>query len=214
MTQRLDELKHLATRIQEDGQARAGDLAREIQRAQERLQQAETLAETDVLTGLGNRRYFERRIAAEINAQKPFCLAVMDLDGFKGVNDSFGHGKGDQLLKSIATSLAASVRDSDCIGRWGGDEFVILLRGIHLPEAEVRISEIQRRSLGRFMFGNQCLEISACFGMAEHQAGETADEVFDRADRNLYQMKKATKWSGDRKKLTSSALILSGHVAG
>lgn len=197
MTKRLDELNGVARRIQEDSEKNAAALTREIQRVQERLKAAETLAETDALTKLGNRRLLERNITASIEAQEKFCLVVLDLDGFKEVNDRFGHAEGDRLLQSVATALSAAVRGTDAVGRWGGDEFVIVLRDIDLAEAETRVAQIQKKAFGEFMVGEdghaQRLNVSACFGIAECRPGESPDDLFERADGHLYQLKKAMK---------------------
>ena len=215
MTKRLEELNQVARRIQEDSASTAASLNRQIQRVQERLKAAETLAETDALTKLGNRRLLERKIAAEIDAQDRFCVVVLDLNGFKGVNDRFGHQQGDRLLQAVASSLADSVRGTDFVGRWGGDEFVILFRSIGLNEAESRVSQIQKAAFGEFMVGERGkevrLNVSACFGLAECRPGETAEELFERADRNLYELKRALRTATRSTPSVPNAVLLA-HV--
>jgi diguanylate cyclase (GGDEF)-like protein len=199
MSNRLTELNDLARRIQVDSAEKAAALKKEMQKVQERLKAAETLAETDTLTKLGNRRMLERRIAAEIAAQNRFCIVMLDLNGFKAVNDRYGHAEGDRLLQSVASALSKLVRGTDMVSRWGGDEFVIVLHDIDLKGAEERVAQIQRKAFGEFMVGSQGgqVNVTACFGIAECALGESADQLFDRADRHLYQMKQAL---GDTKK--------------
>ncbi len=212
MTKRLGELNAVARRIQEDNARHADSLNRQIERIQERLKAAESLAETDVLTNLGNRRLVERRIAVEIEAQNRFCVVVLDLDGFKGVNDRFGHAQGDRLLQSVAASLSDSVRGTDTIGRWGGDEFVLVLHGVGLAEAETRVSQIQQKVFGEFILPDGPkqikVQVSACFGIAECRPGESADELFERADRHLYELKEARHESNKSKQHASNFPVL------
>jgi len=195
MAQRLNELNSVARRIQDDSERNAASLSREIQKIQERLKAAESLAETDELTKLGNRRLLERKIATEIEEQNRFSIVVLDLNGFKAVNDRFGHAQGDRLLQAVAGALSRCVRTTDSVGRWGGDEFVIVLHGTSLAEAEARVSQIQGKAFGEFILGETGkgikVEISACFGIAECQPGESADQLFDRADRQLYELKQS-----------------------
>jgi diguanylate cyclase (GGDEF)-like protein len=212
MSKRLEELNQVARRIEEDSERNAASLSREIQRVQDRLKTAETLAETDSLTKLGNRRLLERKIAAAVESQTQLCVVVLDLDGFKGVNDRFGHQVGDRLLQGVANSLANSVRETDIVGRWGGDEFVILFHSIGLAEAEKRVSQIQKAAFGEFIVGEQGKEVrltvSACIGLAERRVDETGDELFDRADRNLYELKRALREPRSSRKTFDTAPVL------
>jgi diguanylate cyclase (GGDEF)-like protein len=197
MARRLGELNAVARRIQDDSEQQAASLNHEIQKIQERLKAAESLAETDELTKLGNRRLLERKIASEIEGRNRFAIILLDLNGFKAVNDRLGHAQGDRLLQSVANGLSQGVRATDSVGRWGGDEFVIVLRGTGLVEAEVTVAQIQKKAFGEFILGDPGKEVrvqvSACFGIAECQLGETADQLFERADRQLYESKQALR---------------------
>jgi len=193
LTSRVAELKEIADRIQEDGQARARVLENNLRKVQEKLNVAETLAETDALTGLGNRRMAENTMRTAISSGAPFSLIVLDLDGFKSVNDHYGHPQGDELLKAIALQIKESVRESDVLCRWGGDEFVVLLANTPLAGAEQRAAQIQANAFGQFVLGHAgksiVVNITASAGTAQHHPGESPSELFERADRILYERK-------------------------
>jgi len=193
LASRVTELQEMASRIQVEGQARAQALEKEIRNVQDRLKAAEALAETDVLTGLGNRRMAENAMRAAIGSGMPFSLLVFDLDSFKSVNDRFGHSQGDRLLKAVGEQLKRSVRESDVVCRWGGDEFVVLLADTSLVNAEERAAHIRANAFGRFVLGDAgktvWVEIDGSAGIAEYQPGETPSEFFARADQVLYEKK-------------------------
>ncbi len=193
LSSRVSELMAMAGQIQLEGQERARALEDEIQRVNEKLRHAEVLAETDVLTGLGNRRKAEKCIHAAIASGMPLSLLLFDLNGFKTINDRYGHGSGDQLLKAVARQMQNAVRETDIVCRWGGDEFVILLAE-KLAEAGKRAARIQRNAFGHFIFNHNeqtiSVNLSASFGVAEYQAGQTAEEFFERADGLLYERKR------------------------
>jgi diguanylate cyclase (GGDEF)-like protein len=161
----------------------------EIQRAREELKDAETLAQTDALTGLGNRRKGEQAIQEAIAAAHPFSLLVFDLNGFKAINDLHGHNQGDQLLKAVAQRIRGMVRDRDVVCRWGGDEFVVVMQKSSLSGAEARAAQIQQEAFGEFTLrqGSKRLRVTvgAGVGIAEYQPGETAAALFERADQLL-----------------------------
>jgi diguanylate cyclase (GGDEF)-like protein len=166
----------------------------EIRRTHEQLKDAEILAQTDALTGLGNRRRAESAIQEAIVANNLFCLLVFDLNGFKAINDLHGHNQGDQLLKIVAQRIRSVVRDADVVCRWGGDEFVVIIRHSSLADAEARAGQIQARAFGEFILnrGNEVISVSvgAGVGAAEYKPGETAAEFFERADQLLLEEKR------------------------
>ncbi|MFN3179470.1 MAG: GGDEF domain-containing protein, partial [Thermus sp.] len=139
---------------------------------------------TDPLTGLPNRRALEMAIEREAarvdRGEKPFSLVLLDLDHFKRVNDTQGHQEGDRLLKEVAQFLIAHVRQGDLVGRWGGEEFAILLPRAEEGEA-MRVAERLRAELSR-------LGVSGSFGVALYWGD--VKEVFQRADSALYLAKK------------------------
>jgi two-component system cell cycle response regulator len=166
----------------------------EVRRAQEQLKDAEILAHTDALTGLGNRRKAEAAIQEAIAATRPLSLLVFDLNGFKAINDRYGHNQGDQLLKAVAQRIRCAVRDTDVVCRWGGDEFVVIIPDSSLADAKAKARQIQARAFGEFILnrGREGIRVSvgAGVGVAEYKSGETAMEFFERADQLLLEEKR------------------------
>ncbi len=155
--------------------------------------QAINYAYTDNLTGIANRNKFEEVIDYELRQTKrynfPMCLAIVDIDHFKAFNDNFGHLIGDEVLVALAQSLKKNIRETDLFARWGGEEFVILLKNTDverslrvLEKFRVIIENIQHEKAGR---------ITASFGVTEYQKGDTLDMMLQRADEALYQAKDA-----------------------
>jgi diguanylate cyclase (GGDEF)-like protein len=137
---------------------------------------------TDALTGLPNRRAWDQEVERALRDGEPVCVAILDLDGFKAFNDSRGHQAGDQLLKEAAAAWSAQLRPTDTLARYGGDEFVILLRELDLHGAD-RVVERLRAATPR---GQSC---SA--GLACRQPRDVAATLLNRADRALYEAKRA-----------------------
>ncbi|PYE33548.1 diguanylate cyclase (GGDEF)-like protein [Rhizobium sp. PP-F2F-G38] len=148
----------------------------------------------DVLTGLANRALLDAAYLESISSG-PFVVACIDLDGFKGVNDTFGHAIGDDLLRAVATRLRANTRDTDRLFRLGGDEFAILMPSITISDAEAecwRLGEALSAPLylpGAYPPGHR-IEIAASFGLCHVTSPETSrDAAFRSADDALYQAK-------------------------
>jgi diguanylate cyclase len=146
----------------------------------------------DPLTGLGNRRAMERALA-RLSAQRviePMVVAFVDLDGFKAINDRYGHETGDRFLVHIARKLTAAVRPTDSVCRTGGDEFVILAPGASAPELASRLEEATG---GHFAHGPCAFDYGgASVGVAESKAGQLdAEELLKRADAAMYEVKKS-----------------------
>lgn len=161
----------------------------------ERTYDLEQLAVRDSLTGLLNRNAIMSALTAEIqNAQKynsPLCIALIDLDHFKQINDTFGHLAGDEVLRRSAERLQSSIRNSDAIGRYGGEEFLIIFRNVE-REFGVERCEVVRRSLcmDPILYGPHRLQVTCSIGMA--WSGTTADHLnalVAKADRAMYQAK-------------------------
>jgi diguanylate cyclase (GGDEF)-like protein len=154
----------------------------------------ETLASTDSLTGIPNRRAFLERLGAAIDAaawghQSVVCL--VDLDGFKAVNDTAGHAAGDAMLKAIGSALGGAVRETDTVARLGGDEFAVLadvtvtLSGDMLAERLRSVVALVGSRSG----------VTASVGMAEVESGDDVEDLMYRADAAMYRSKSA---GGDR----------------
>jgi diguanylate cyclase (GGDEF)-like protein len=144
----------------------------------------------DGLTGIPNRRAVETVLRVEQERMKrsgvPFCVAVFDVDHFKHVNDRFGHGAGDDVLRGVAGTLAAQGRLTDTVGRWGGEEFVAVLGG-ELGGART-FCERARRAIER-MSCPPVERITISVGTVEVTAGENASDAIARADKRLYEAK-------------------------
>jgi diguanylate cyclase (GGDEF)-like protein len=157
--------------------------------------QIRELSRRDVLTGVWNRGYLNELMAREVavaeRSGKPLAMVVADLDFFKRINDQHGHSVGDQALIAAASSLASCIREVDHLGRYGGEEFVLLLPGCDAAAAAV-IAERCRATLAstEVKSGKASLTLSASFGVASLCDKQIdADELFRRADRALYRAK-------------------------
>lgn len=156
---------------------------------------AEALARTDVLTGLANRRAFDEAVQREIRRAvrygEPLALILTDIDRFKAINDTYGHHAGDQVLVNFAHTLRAAVREVDLVGRWGGEEFVILMPGTALEEAR-QAAERMRQAMATApaCCGEAAYAYTASFGVAAvTTAMPTLDDLLRRADQALYRAK-------------------------
>lgn len=173
--------------------ARLSSLRQKLRDQREALSQAllevERLAVSDDLTGIANRRsmrsLLERSAALSSREVAPFCAAILDIDHFKAVNDDLGHAVGDQVLKEFAQRSNAQLRSSDALGRWGGEEFVLVMHGN--IDGVCSMLERIRKAVGTC--GTDTRQITFSAGVAQHRPGETADEVLARADIALYEAK-------------------------
>lgn len=155
-------------------------------------------ARRDSLTGLPNRRMFVERLrqAMARARRQPHTLAVMfiDLDGFKAINDRLGHAAGDRLLIDVATRLASSVRDTDCVCRLAGDEFTVILEGTGHPTEVRRIGQrILERLAQPCVIGGETVWPGASLGAALFEAQDGHDSLCQRADAAMYAAKRAGK---------------------
>ena len=156
-------------------------------------QQLEQLATTDSLTGIWNRRHLETVIQAAIERSgrydEPLSLILCDLDGFKSINDRHGHPVGDQVLIEFCRRIGQTLRRSDGFGRWGGEEFVILLPHSDLQAAAALAEQLRQRVAATPFPGAGT--VTASFGVAQRQAGESEEAWFQRIDQHLYAAKEA-----------------------
>ena len=166
-----------------------------INRYQARIEEMATL---DALTGIANRRVLEheymRALYGSNRSGKPFSIILMDLDGFKEVNDKLGHLAGDLVLKQVADVVSMTVRPIDTVARWGGDEFVVLteLGGNEAAKIAERIrlsiSQTEMTEPGSAA-DDPRKKITICCGVAQHTPGDSLDDLIGRADRAMYQCK-------------------------
>jgi two-component system cell cycle response regulator len=179
---------------------------RELLEVNERLRY---MSQTDGLTGLDNRRHLNERIEEMFNhaerLNEPFSLVMCDLDKFKSVNDTYGHQAGDEVLKQLAKILKDEAREIDRVGRYGGEEFMLLLPGTVL-DAAVTFAERVRKRIERhtFTFDGGTLQRTASFGVSgwPHPRVDQSDALVRAADDALYVAKetgrnKVVRFDGD-----------------
>jgi diguanylate cyclase (GGDEF)-like protein len=169
-------------------------LSFKVRQQQKSRLQAERMAERDPLTGLHNRRGFNEQAAAiwstAVRNQRPLSLIMLDLDHFKTINDLHGHATGDKALKLTADMLAQNCRGGDVLGRWGGEEFLLLLPETGISEAQALAErlrmEIQTLGLAE---SHTKLALSASFGVIERSSQGQLEQLINQADRLLYVAK-------------------------
>jgi diguanylate cyclase (GGDEF)-like protein len=153
-----------------------------------------TLATTDELTLLANRRHMNELLAAEQQRRSAgaqhVCVALIDVDFFKKINDKYGHAGGDAVLKSFAREAGAALRATDTLARWGGEEFLLLMPDTTLDEALAAIERItQRIGAMRIAGVDPELRITFSAGVASSLPHERFDEAIQRADQAMYRAK-------------------------
>ncbi|MGB9846659.1 MAG: GGDEF domain-containing protein, partial [Desulfotomaculales bacterium] len=151
------------------------------------------LSITDPLTDAYNRRYFMQVLEQEIERTRrtglSFSIIMADLDHFKNVNDRFGHAAGDRVLKSLVELINARIRKIDCLARWGGEEFVILLPDTPVDKAAGLADELRERLSRTDIPGVG--RVTASFGVVGYCPEDTAYSLIMRADNMLYEAKAA-----------------------
>jgi diguanylate cyclase (GGDEF)-like protein len=154
----------------------------------------EALLERDELTGVGNRRYLTQTLEQEKNRSDrtgtPFCVAMLDLDHFKRVNDTYGHQAGDRLLKAFAQIVQVELRKIDYFGRYGGEEFTLVMADTRLDGALVMAERLRdNMEHARHADIDPALVQTVSIGVAEHRRGESIEQTLLRADRAMYKAK-------------------------
>ncbi len=184
---------------------------------EEEIGRTEHLALHDPLTGLPNRRLLEDRLAnmlerAERNHTRAAIL-VVDLDGFKQINDTHGHAVGDEFLREVALRLGKVVRRADTLARSGGDEFTVLVSDILQPNGAKILSQKLQMELDRpFEVRHLQLRVSGSIGVAVYpEDGETAESLCARADADMYREKRHSKASTESPTKESPSVILSSQ---
>ncbi|MBU2884317.1 GGDEF domain-containing protein [Gilvimarinus agarilyticus] len=160
------------------------------------LEEQRAKALTDPLTGVPNREAFNERATIEVQRYRryknPLSIAIVDLDYFKKINDSFGHQAGDRVLKVLSNAIVKRLRDVDFFGRYGGEEFVVLLPETDAKQAYQCLDKI-RSGIARtdFNYRDQPVELTVSIGIAQFSEADTLEAAFERADRALYDAKAA-----------------------
>ncbi|WP_058306046.1 GGDEF domain-containing protein [Gracilibacillus massiliensis] len=145
----------------------------------------ERLAYFDPLTGIANRRKVYLWLEKSIQKKKDFYVVLFDIDHFKAVNDTYGHPTGDKVLKKITEIAASQLGEDDVIGRWGGEEFIIVTRR---EKGALPLIEQIRTTIANFEF-EDIPQITASFGIAKHQ-DQSTELLLEQADNALYQAKR------------------------
>jgi diguanylate cyclase len=169
-----------------------------IMQLEKELSEASELVHYDQLTGAMNRRgldsAFDREVKRLERSDSPLCVALLDIDNFKRLNDTMGHQVGDQALVHLCAVIKEALRPSDSVARYGGEEFVILLPEVGIEEAASAIERLQRELTKQyFMHENDRILVTFSAGVAQRAAEEPQEEVIGRADKAMYQAKHTGK---------------------
>ncbi len=165
-----------------------------IKRQETRIKQLESLSVTDELTQLLNRRGFLQQFQLSLSTSRRNktggSLMILDLDKFKQINDTYGHLAGDEVLKNVGIAISTVVRESDIVGRIGGDEFSILMPGASPVTVTKRISEIRSAiSKVEFSWNHKNLIINGSIGRCDYLGHENEQEILNFADTSMYKQK-------------------------
>lgn len=194
LVQSATEMRSCVDNMSQESIKSVAQLQAQVESYQAKLEVAEHYATRDVLTGLANRRCVEERIKQYIAEKRGFCILVIDLNGFKHVNDTFGHLAGDDLLKQFAAELRSNLRALDLVGRWGGDEFIAVVDG-EFADAQAQLERVRQWVIGDYTLhcgaGTTKLRVDAAIGVAKWQLGESMHQVLHRADEDMYKLKPA-----------------------
>ena len=156
----------------------------------------ETMASRDKLTGVTSRQVFDslfqQALASCQRKNQPLSVALLDIDHFKQVNDSHGHGQGDHVLQRVAHIIQLHIRDSDVVCRWGGEEFLLMLTNCSQQDAVERV-EALRKAIAAWLFELEQTRIAVTVsaGVAQYRDDEVMSALIERADKALYQAKDA-----------------------
>jgi len=174
--------------------ARMEEMENEAKALQVRLSDEQRQSMRDPLTRIPNRLAWERRMAEELGRWQRFhqatCVLAWDIDGFKAINDKYGHRAGDKVLVVVAESLATGIRGTDFVARYGGEEFVMLLPGTSMANGVI-IADQMREVIAQtgFHFRGMPVSVTISCGITELREGDQPEDAFERADRAMYQAK-------------------------
>lgn len=180
----------------EQMRSRIAELEGRARLLQAQLQDERRQSLIDQLTRVPNRLAYDKRIEEELERCRrlgaPACLAVLDVDHFKRVNDTYGHRAGDRVLRAVADCLASRIRRSDFVARYGGEEFVMILEGTRIDDAMRAVDDMRNAvaAIG-FHFRGTPVSIAISGGVTALLDNDSAGTAFDRADQALYRAKEA-----------------------
>ncbi|MDA8335119.1 MAG: diguanylate cyclase [Peptococcaceae bacterium] len=163
-----------------------------------RVDELQARARMDALTGIFNRRYLlelgHRELERARPGGRPFSVVLIDIDHFKDVNDTYGHSAGDLVLKSVVRTCAGALRSRDLMGRWGGEEFVLILPGAS-PDGALAVAERARKNIAGSVVSldnTTTVSVTASFGVAgvaAPESGTSLEKLLEMADQALYRAK-------------------------
>ena len=161
---------------------------------QHQINNLRTAVRIDGLTQVANRAYFDEKLREMVMLRKryddPFSLMMIDLDNFKGINDTYGHPAGDRILKGVAQQIKAALRGSDFLARFGGDEYALILMKTDITAAtEVAWKLCEQVRASRFLLDKKALTMTLSIGVAEASRNDTDEALLKRADAALYRAK-------------------------
>jgi diguanylate cyclase len=170
----------------------------ELAKLHQELDRVSIQARHDPLTGALNRKGLEEAVQREISSVRrkdtPLCMALLDIDNFKKLNDTLGHATGDEALTHLATVARECMRPQDTLARYGGEEFVILLPDTPLDKGIEAMTRLQRELTKKFFLaGTEKVLITFSAGVAQLAPDETGAEAIKRADKAMYLAKRAGK---------------------
>jgi diguanylate cyclase len=185
-----DELMAMRARVQEAEQ--------EVARLHAELEQASDMVRHDALTGALNRKGMEEALEREVGRTRrkeaPLCVAMLDIDNFKKLNDTYGHDTGDQALVHLTQVVRETLRPQDTLARYGGEEFIVILSDTGLENGVQVMVRVQRELTRKFfLHRNDKLLITFSCGVAELAREEEAAAAIKRADQAMYLAKRAGK---------------------
>ncbi|HTA43210.1 MAG TPA: GGDEF domain-containing protein [Bryobacteraceae bacterium] len=213
------EIKTCVAQMAEESEHSLEQLKSQVSRYRAELREFQKRDATDSLTGLASRQEIDAQIEDRMVWSSTFCLAILDLNEFKGINDRYGHATGDDVLKQFAKELRFLLRSSDVVGRWGGDEFVLIIDST-LVEAGNLLRRVREWAFGEYQIahgsGTILTIVTAAIGVAEWDGKESARDLFNRADQLMYVDKRSAPVSNFSRSARSrgSAPALEGVGAG
>lgn len=195
LVRKAGELKSCVDLMAKESQRSIAELKSRVSNYETKLKTVEELALKDSLTGIANRRCAEGRMEWYAAQKQVFSAAMLDLNGFKAINDRHGHTVGDGLLRQFAIELQNSMRSTDLVARWGGDEFIVVLN-CELAATKPQIDRIRQWTFGDYTIqvgngkANLKVDVSAAIGVAQWVPGMPRQQVIEKADAAMYQDKK------------------------
>jgi diguanylate cyclase (GGDEF)-like protein len=211
------DLTDCVSEMTKDGRDSVAQLRYQLAAYETRLEEVQRLASVDTLTGLLNRRGLESRLEQRIENGRWFTIIYLDLNGFKQLNDTLGHSAGDDLLKQFSAELRNACRATDIVGRWGGDEFLVLVDDVMVdsPATDSLLARMDQWVAGEyspFAAGatpgggaakGAKVKVSCAHGVAMWKPGDTLAEVLQQADAAMYRRKARMKSPAEESSVTA-----------